>query len=145
MKRLLPGVALATMLMLTGCLTGPVGEIDAYRVGRNAAVTYILTGDELSPEKREAVLQLYAQYELLMETIEERDLKHFELLLEQELLTGIEDARLRVLANEALQYYWVRLEERIDFDQLADDQRIKVLREFHRGITEAWADYRTAD
>jgi hypothetical protein len=149
MRRQLKVALLALVLavagvMNTGCITllgpGP-GESVSYHAGRDVTVAYLLGKDKLEEKHKQAVKTVYEVFKEVMDAVETQNLDVFKDTLKAELKKKVTDPKALTLSLYLIDRYWTRLTAKVDWTAILDDERIKVLTDFKRGVEDSLEEY----
>jgi hypothetical protein len=149
MRRHLKVALLALVLsvagvMNTGCITllgpGP-GESVSYHAGRDVTVAYLLGKDKLEEKDKQSVKAVYEVFKEVMNAVETANLDVFKDTLKAELRKRVKDDKVYALSIYLIDRYWTRLTAKIDWTAIQDDERIKVLTDFKKGVEDSLEEY----
>lgn len=111
---------------------------DPYRVGRLTAITYLSTQEKLSDDQRQAIRLAYMALEFVSEG---QDLVGLDKAAKEWVVEKTDNVALRVAAIEAIDFYWAELQMELLDKPMGSAAQQRIIREFHRGIRTALADY----
>ena len=149
MRRQLKVALLALVLAVvgvfnTGCLTllgpGP-GESVSYHAGRDVTVAYLLGKDKLEEKHKQAVQKTYEVFKEVMNAVETQSLDVFKDTLKAQLKERVKDEKALLLCLYLVDKYWARLTANVEWTAIQDDERIKVLTDFKKGVEDSLEEY----
>lgn len=131
-------------LLGTGCATllqPAPGESVSYHAGRDITVAYLLGKDKLEEKHKQTVKEVYDVFSEVTATLDAEDLSGFKEQLKTILRARITDDKAYALAAHLLNKYWGRLTATVDWALLKNDERVKVLQDFKKGIEDSLEEY----
>lgn len=131
-------LAITVLGLLAGCRSPDrPGGVDAYEIGRLAAVGYLAGQPVMDVSQRMAVKAAWEAFRSINNLVE----SDVPALIESELAQEIEDPARRALAVEFANVLWRRLSRRIDFESIDGERTHYVLSEFRRGVEDALEEH----
>ena len=133
-------ILIVTVLLCSSCTTftgGGLETVDAYRIGRVAAVAYLAVED--NADRKEAMRVAWLTFSDALDAIEGE--KEVPAYLKTILRERITDDRQYMLACEAVDLLWSELTARVDLSAMNDVQVVAMLQLFRRGVADALLEY----